>query len=145
MLTQQCIELNRIEEEMATTPYQGIPVHVIALLPPAQQQMLDANQALRTAAPPGPIAGQPVVAVQHPATNGQPFLQGVGQPAVATPVLVADGREIRGGQPTRQVAVQVPPGTVPGQMITFTAPDGTQCTAAVPAGMAPGQTFTHYY
>jgi len=123
MLTQQCLELRRIETDMVNQPYQGPPAYVYSMLPPNQQQMVDASQALRNA-------------------PQQPFLQaGVQQQA---PVLVAQGREVR-GLPTRQITVQVPAGTVPGQMIQFQTPDGIQCTAVVPAGMAPGQTFVHYY
>merc|ERR1712232_448913 len=130
MLTQQSIELTRIQQDIESQPYQGPPPFIYAALPPQQQQMVDARQALRDA-------------------PQQPFLQGAaampGQPVVGG--LVADGRQIQVQQPQqqpRQVMVTVPPGTFPGQMVTFTNPDNQQMQAAVPNGVAPGQAFPVY-
>lgn len=52
-------------------------------------------------------------------------------------------------QPTpavpRQVMVTVPQGTMPGQPVQFTTPEGIVAQVQVPAGFAPGQQFMAQY
>jgi hypothetical protein len=124
MLTQQSIELTRVQQDIESQPYGGPPAVIYAALPPHQQQMVDARQALRDA-------------------PQQPFLQGQAPmpPPAAGGGLVAQGRQI---QAQRQVMVTVPPGSLPGQMVAFTTPDGAPMQVAIPDGVAPGQMFPVY-
>lgn len=115
MLAQQGKELERIEEELAQQPYQGPPEFVILQLPPPQQQMIQASQALRMA--PNPMPPQVVTA--------------------APAQLPMEGRQVQG----RQMMVTVPAGVAPGQTIAFSTPEGVMQQATVPPGVAPGQMF----
>lgn len=130
LLTQQHLELKEIERSEAG--YQGPSPQVLAILPPTQQSMCQAAQALRMhqgaygeAPPPtNPMA-------QVPAQQGMPAMAAP-QPAMAAP-LVAQGRT---------VMLTVPPGVGPGGMVTFNHPDtGAPQQVAVPAGLGPGQQF----
>lgn len=125
MLTQQSLELRRIEDELAEAPYQGPPAHIYGVLPPAQQVMVDAQQALRAplSMPPG----------QQPLRPGAAPLAACG--------LVAQGRQIQ----ARHVTVTVPEGVAPGQPIIFITPEGLQAQSIVPQGLGPGQTFPVTY
>mmetsp|Transcript_108341 Transcript_108341/g.263329 ORF Transcript_108341/g.263329 Transcript_108341/m.263329 type:complete len:283 (-) Transcript_108341:41-889(-) len=127
MLTQQHAELQRVEEAVQAQPYAGPPQYIFVALPPEQQGMVSAAQALR-------IPGQPPVQ-QPPMQQQQPLHAGLlaGQVQPTAPGgLVAQGR---------QVMLTVPPGTAPGQPVTFTNPDGTQSQVVVPQGVGPGQQF----
>lgn len=117
MLAQQDLELQRIEESLAQQPYQGPPQQIIILLPPQQQQMIQAAQALHM-----PGGAPPPMAPNYPA---------------APAGLGVQGRQVLG----QQLLVTVPPGVTPGQLVTFTGPNGVQSQVAVPAGVGPGQQF----
>lgn len=133
MLTQQHKEIERIEQAVQEQPYGGPPQHVFIVLPPEQQSMVSAAQALR-------MPGQPPM--QQPPMQQQPMHAGLlaGQapppPAAAPGGLVAQGR---------QVMVTVPPGVASGQMIAFMTPEGSQSQVVVPQGLAPGQQFVTQY
>mmetsp|Transcript_61055 Transcript_61055/g.176877 ORF Transcript_61055/g.176877 Transcript_61055/m.176877 type:complete len:281 (+) Transcript_61055:120-962(+) len=129
MLSQQQLELERIEEELHTRAYRGPPAHIIAVLPPVQQQMVSAAQALQQAPLIGGSEPYPVVT---PGMMAQP----VPPPASRQAPLLAQGR---------QVLVRVPQNAAPGTLVGFTAPDGSEQQVAVPADLAPGQQFVASY
>jgi len=120
MLAQQQVQLDAIEEALQTQPYQGPPAHVFDALPPKQQSMLQAAQALRGASE------------QCPGVMAPPLSQ---QPQMAAPLVVQG----------RQVMITVPPGSSPGQMVQFATPEGMQQQVVIPNGVAAGQQFAANY
>jgi len=129
MLTQQHKELKRVEQEIQESPYGGPPEYIFIALPPEQQGMVSAAQALRMPGSPPMPQAPPQVGMQAGLLAGQV------QPA-APGGLVAQGR---------QVMLTVPPGGVAGQMVAFTTPEGTQSQVVVPQGVGPGQQFVVQY
>jgi len=123
MLTQQDIQIKAIEETFKTQPYGGMPPHVLMALPPEQQQMMHGFTQIQPTAPLcRPMAAPP----QQYGAMAAPQQQGV---------LTAP----------RQMMVTVPPGTMPGQPVQFTTPEGVLVQVLVPAGVSPGQQFGAAY
>lgn len=126
MIAQQEIQLRATEQAFQAQPYTGPPEYVFVVLPPVQQNMVQAAQALR-------MSGQPPLATP-PAPQG--MLAEPLAPAPAPGGLVAHGR---------QVMITVPQGTSPGQLVVFQTPEGNQSQVAVPQGLTPGQQFLAQY
>lgn len=150
LLTQQHLELKSIQQSEAGMAYQGPPPQVLAVLPPQQQSMCQAAQALRfqAGAPPptNPMAQVPA----QQAMPGVPPQQAMPAPAMpaqqAMPAPAMPAQEAMRAPLAAQgrtVMLTVPGGVGPGGLITFNHPDtGAPQQAAVPAGLRPGQQFT---
>lgn len=136
MLTQQNLELQRIEQALTVQPYAGPPPYIFAVLPPAQQQMVQASQAFQHG-PIGPMQPPPQV-MQPGMPQGVPpgVQQGMPPGVQPAPALAAQGRTIM---------LTVPPNTFPGQSVQFQTPEGMPQQVVVPPGVAPGQQFTATY
>jgi len=138
MLTQQAIQLEAIEEELAQRPYGGPPQHIVIVLPPTQQTMVQATQALRMnvgGAPPplmAPFAAGLPMAGQLETPRFTPPGMAPAMQVMPQPQLQAQGR---------QIWLTVPQGYQPGMPVPFSTDDGRQMTAAVPAGHFAGQQF----
>ncbi len=93
------------------------------------------------AAPPAPIAPPAAVAppAAPPAPVAPPSPAGVPQ---AEPMPLAPPPPVAAPPEPTSMTITVPPGVVPGQVLTVTMPTGQSVNVQVPAGCPPGSQFT---
>lgn len=93
------------------------------------------------AAPPAPIAPPAAVAppAAPPAPVAPPSPAGVPQ---AEPMPLAPPPPVAAPPEPTSMTITVPPGVVPGQVLTVTMPTGQSVNVQVPAGCQPGSQFT---